>query len=105
MLVMGLVLGPSLMLISIMGIICKSISPLYCITGVHCLHVIYIVYKHFDRSLQIGSSDPTCAQNFRLISHTLFGIQTEEQEQEEEELEKWTFCHISYVSGRILSTF
>ena len=35
--------------------------------GVHCccLHVNYIVYKHFDKSLHVGSSDPTCVQNFR----------------------------------------
>ena len=63
-LVMGLVLGKSLMVISTTStypVICKSISPLQCIMGVHrcCLHVKYIVYKHFDRLLHIGSSDPT----------------------------------------------
>ena len=42
-------------------VICKSISPLQCIMGVHCccLHVKYTDYKHFGRSLQIGSLDPT----------------------------------------------
>ena len=32
-----------------------------------CLHVNYIVYKHFDRSLHVGSSDPTCVQVDDLI--------------------------------------
>ena len=45
--------------------------------GVHCccLHVNYIVYKHFDRSLHVGSLDPTCVQNFRRVSLTDFEIQ------------------------------
>ena len=44
--------------------------------GVHCccLHVNYIVYKHFDRSLQITSSDPTCVQNFRPVPPRVFEI-------------------------------
>ena len=37
-----------------------------------CLHVNYIVYKHFDRSLHVGSSDPTCAQNFRSVPLMVF---------------------------------
>ena len=36
------------------------------------------------------------------VSHN-FGVQTEEQERQEEELEKWTFCHISHVSSQILT--
>ena len=45
--------------------------------GIHCcvLHVNYIVYKHFDRSLHVGSSDPTCVQNFRPVPLTVFEIQ------------------------------
>ena len=35
----------------------------------------YIVYKHFDRSLHVGSSDPTCVQNFRPVPLTVFEIQ------------------------------
>ena len=45
--------------------------------GVHCccLHVNYIVYKHFDRSLHIGSSDTTCVQISDLyIPLTVFEI-------------------------------
>ena len=44
--------------------------------GVHrcCLHVNYIVYKHFDKSLHVGSSDPTCVQNFRLVPLMVFEI-------------------------------
>ena len=50
--------------------------PIYCIMGVHCycLHINYIVYKHVDRSLHIGSSDPTCVQNFRPVPLTGFEI-------------------------------
>ena len=45
--------------------------------GVHCccLHVNYIVYKHLNRSLHVGSSDPTCVQNFRPVPLTGFEIQ------------------------------
>ena len=45
--------------------------------GMHCccLHLNYIVYKHFDRSLHVGSSDPTCVQNFRPVPLTVFEIQ------------------------------
>ena len=40
-----------------------------------CLHVNYIVYKHFDRSLHIWVLDPTCVQNFRSVALTVFEIQ------------------------------
>ena len=45
--------------------------------GLHCccLHVNYIVYKHFDKSLHVGSLDPTCVQNFRSVPLTIFEIQ------------------------------
>ena len=45
--------------------------------GVHCccLHVNYIVYKHFDRSLHVRSSEPTYVQNFRPAPLTGFEIQ------------------------------
>ena len=45
--------------------------------GMHCcgLHVNYIVYKTFDRSLHVRSSDPTCVQNFRPVALTVFEIQ------------------------------
>ena len=45
--------------------------------GVHCccLHINYIVYKRFDRSLHIVSSDPTCVQNFRPVLLMVFDIQ------------------------------
>ena len=46
--------------------------------GVHCccLHINYTVYKHFDQwSLHIGSLYPTCVQNFRPVSLTVFEIQ------------------------------
>ena len=44
--------------------------------GVYCcLHVKYIVYKHFDRSLHVESLDPTCVQIFRPVPLTVFEIQ------------------------------
>ena len=45
--------------------------------GVHCccLHINYNVDKHFDRSLHVGSLDPTCLQNFRPVPLTVFEIQ------------------------------
>ena len=45
--------------------------------GVHCccLHINYIVYKHFDRSLHVGLLDPTCVQTFRPVPLTVFEIQ------------------------------
>ena len=45
--------------------------------GMHCccLHVNYIVCKHFDKSLHVGTSDPTCVQNLRLVPLTVFEIQ------------------------------
>ena len=39
------------------------------------LYVNYIVYKHIDRSLYVGSSDPTYVQNFRPVPPTVFEIQ------------------------------
>ena len=44
--------------------------------GVHCccLYVKYTVYKHFGRSMHIGSLDPTSVQNFRPASLTVFEI-------------------------------
>ena len=39
-----------------------------------CLQVNYIVYKHFDISLHIWVSDPTCLQNFRPVPLTVFEI-------------------------------
>ena len=36
----------------------------------HKLHCL----QHFDKSLHVGSSDPTCVQNFRPVSLTVFEI-------------------------------
>ena len=40
-----------------------------------CLHVNYIVYKHFDRSLHIQVLDSTCVQNLRPVALMVFEIQ------------------------------
>ena len=58
---MGLVLGESLMVISTTDILLYAkVSPLYNVLW----ECIVVVYKHFDRSLHVGSSDTTCVQNF-----------------------------------------
>ena len=52
-------------------------------------------------------------QNFRPVPLTVFEIQglklnkkkKKKEAEAEEELEKWTFCHISLVSGLILTKF
>ena len=45
--------------------------------GVHCccLHINYIVYKHFNKSLHVGSLNLTGVQNFRPVPLTVFEIQ------------------------------
>ena len=59
------------MVISIMGILLYvKVCPLYNVLW----ECIVVVYKHFDNSLHIGSSDPTCVQNFRPVPLTVFEI-------------------------------
>ena len=72
MLVMGLGLGHSLMFISTTGtLLYAKVSLLYNVLW----ECIVVVYKHFDRSLHIGSLDPTCVQNFKPVPLTVFEIQ------------------------------
>ena len=72
MLVMGLVLGQSLMVISTTDILLYAkVSLLYNVL----LECIVVVYKYFDRSLHVGLSDLTCVQNFRPVPLTVFEIQ------------------------------
>ena len=77
--------------------------------GVHCccLHVNYIVYKHFDRSLHVGSLDPTGLQNFRPVVLMVFEIQGFKLKNKNNEKKNWrkTFCHISHVCGPILTKY
>ena len=72
MLVMGLVLGQSLMAVSTTGMLLYAkVSLLYNVLW----ECIVFVYKHFDRSLHIRSSEPTCVQNFRPEPFMGFEIQ------------------------------
>ena len=72
MLVTGLVFGQSLMAISTTGMLLYAkVSLLYNVLW----ECIVVVYKHFDRSLHVGSSDTTCVQNFRPVTLTVFEIQ------------------------------
>ena len=61
-----------------MGILLYAkLSPLYNVLWEWlccCLQVNHIVYKHFDRSLHVVSSDPTCVQVFRPVFITFFEI-------------------------------
>ena len=71
-LVMGLVLGQSLMVISTTGILLYAKVSLFYNLLWEC---IVIVYKYFDRLLHVRSLDPTCVQNFRPVPLTVFEIQ------------------------------
>ena len=53
----------SLHILELLSVQCLQVSPIWTM-GVHCccLHVNYNVYKHFDWSLHVVSSDPTCVQ-------------------------------------------
>ena len=57
-------------------VICKSISPLLGIMGVHCcyLYVKYIVYKHLNTWVHFGPSKPRCLWSFIYISTRVFEI-------------------------------
>ena len=74
---MGLVLGPSLMVIPNSGVLLYAkVSSLYNVLCEcrYCLQVNYTVYKHFDRSLHVRSLDPTYVNNFRFVPLTGFEI-------------------------------
>ena len=56
-LVMGLILGQSLIVISTTGILLYAkVSPLYNVLWewLCCLHINYIVYKHFNTWVHVG---------------------------------------------------
>ena len=78
--------------------------------GVHCccLHVNYIVYKHFDRSLHVGLLGPTCVQNVRPIPRTVFEIQGFKLKNKNNDKKNWRnglFAIISHVSCPILTKY
>ena len=57
-----------------------------------CLHVNYIVYKHFDKSLHVGSSDPTCVQNFRPVPLTgleILGFKLKKKKKKDKKKKNW----------------
>ena len=59
--------------------------------GMHCccLHVNYIVYKHFDRSLHVGYwSLPVC-KKFRPVPLTVFEIQGFNLKNENDKKKNW----------------
>ena len=69
-----------------------------------------VVYKHFDRSLHIWLLDPTCVQNFRRVSLTVFEIQGLKLNKKKKKQKKnWSnglfAIYISHVSCSILTKF
>ena len=67
--------------------------------GVHCccLHVNHIVYKHFDRSLHIGSSDPTSVQNVRPVTLTVLEIQGFKLKNKNDKKKNWRNGLLPYL--------
>ena len=58
--------------------------------GVHCcLHINCIVYIHFDRSLHIESLNPSCVQNLRSVTLTVFEIQGFKLKNENDKKKNW----------------
>ena len=94
-LVMELVLGPSLMVISIL--LYAKVSPFiaYYKSAFCCLHIKYIVYKYFDRSLHVWSSDLTCVQNFKFVPLTVFEIQGFKLKNENDDKKNWRNRHFA----------
>ena len=75
MLVMGLVLAQSLMAISTTGMLLYAkVSLLYNVLW-ECIVVVYTQTTLFTNILHVGSLDPTCVQNFKLVPLTVFEIQ------------------------------
>ena len=68
---MRLVLGQSLIVLCSTGVLLYAkVCPLYNVLW----ECNVVVYKHFDRSLHVGSSDPTYVQIFRPAPLTVFEI-------------------------------
>ena len=70
MLVKGLVLGPSLMVISTPGI--QKYIPF--ITYYKSALLLFTRKQHYNKSLHVRSSDPTCVQSFRPTLLAVFEI-------------------------------
>ena len=72
--------------------------------GVHCccLHINYIVYKHFDRSLHIGSSNPTCVQKFRPVPLKVFEIQGFKLKNKNNKKTKKNWCNGDFAISPML---
>ena len=54
-----------------------------------CLHVIYIVYKHFDKSPHVVSLDPSFAQYFRPRPSMVFEILVFKLKNENDNKKNW----------------
>ena len=73
-LVVGLVLGQCWIVIFTTDILLYAkVSPIYNVLW-ECIVVVYTYTTYFGRSVLIKSSDPTCVQNFRPASFTVFEI-------------------------------
>ena len=63
-----------------------------------CLHINYIAYKTFDRLLHVGSSDPTCVQNFRPVALMVFEIQGFKLKNKNDKKKNWRNGLLPYLS-------
>ena len=62
-----------------------------------------MVYKHFDRSLHVGSTDPTCLQNIRPVTLTVFEILGFKlKKSNDDNKERIGDIHISHVNDQKL---
>ena len=76
----------------------------------HCcfLHINYIVYRTFDRSLHVESSDTTCVRNFRPIPLMVFKIQgfkLKNNDNNDDKKKNWKNGLFAVVIGPIQTKF
>ena len=56
-----------------------------------------MVYKHYDKSLHIDLSDPTCVQNFRPVPLTVFEILGFKLKKNDDDKKNWRMDFLPYL--------
>ena len=110
MLVMGLVLGQSLMVISATGILLMQKYLSFIMYYGSALLLFTHKVHCFDKSLHAGSLDPTCVQNFRPVPLTVFEIlgfklKNDNDNNDKKNWRNGLFAIISHVSGQFQTKF